>query len=686
MASADPIAGAGGLPRRLFYYSAGFLREKRLRRILQLAGHELCLGLPGPQDGVVVWGHSPYAWRGERIAARYGVPLLRIEDAFVRSVRPGRMGDAPLGLLIDGDAVHYDAARISGIERVLSKDDLDNSNILERARVGIARLRALDLSKYNSHDPNLAPPPAGYVLVIDQTFGDASIRLGGGSTASFAEMLALATEENPGQRIVIKTHPETQAGLRRGHYAGVALPPNTAFCSDPVSPWALLDGAVAVYTHSSHMGFEAIMAGHKPHVFGTPFYAGWGLTQDRQTIPRRARPLSRVQLFAGAMILAPTWYDPGEDRLCSFEEAVNHLEAEVRAARENKSGCVASGMRLWKRGALQRFYGGQSRIRFCKDPDRAQNLAARLGRKHLIWASSAPPAAGSVLRVEDGFLRSRGLGANLVPPLSLVADDLGIYYDPRQPSRLESLILAPPPPGAQARTEALLARITAARVSKYNLSNHIADLTALPPGPRILVPGQVEDDASIRFGAGDVRTNRDLLRAVRAANPGAVIVYKPHPDVEAGLRAGAVDPAELAELSDHTAANADPLALIDAADQVWTMTSLLGFEALLRGKPVTCLGAPFYAGWGLTRDLGPVPPRRKYAADGHPLPRPALWQLAHAALIAYPRYVDPKTGRACPPETAVARLAAGQIPKSGLPLRLLSKAQGALASFAYLWR
>ena len=44
--------------------------------------------------------------------------------------------------------------------------------------------------------------------------------------------------------------------------------------------------------------------------------------------------------------------------------------------------------------------------------------------------------------------------------------------------------------------------------------------------------------------------------------------------------------------------------------KVWTMTSLLGFEALLRGKPVTCLGAPFYAGWGLTRDMPGVPQHR----------------------------------------------------------------------------
>lgn len=688
MRGGDPKAGVGDIPRRLCYFNAGFWRQKQVRRILELAGHDLRLGIPGPQDGVVVWGHSPYAWRGEKIAARYGRPVVRVEDAFLRSLRPGRMGDAPLGLLIDGDAAHYDAATPSRLERILATDPLDDSNILERARLGVARLRASDLSKYNIHAPELPPPAPGYVLVIDQTRGDASIRHSGATAATFAEMLALAVEENPGQRVVIKTHPETQANLRPGHFGTQALPPNVRICSAAVSPWALLDGAIAVYTVSSQMGFEAVLAGHRPHVFGQPFYAGWGLTQDRNPVARRTRSLTRTQLFAGAMILAPVWYDPCLDRLCSFEEVLNQLEAEVRSHREDRAGYVASGMRLWKRGALQGFYGRQRRIRFAQSPDKAQEMARPRGQKHMIWASAPAPKVETtpVLRVEDGFLRSRGLGAELVPPLSLVADDLGIYYDPTHESRLERLILSAPPPGAETRAKALIAQIKAAQVSKYNLGGQLPDLGHLPAGPRILVPGQVEDDASIRLGAGDIRTNLGLLRATRAANPGAVILYKPHPDVEAGLRPGAIDPGDLAGLADLVAPHAPPLALIDAVDQVWTMTSLLGFEALLRDKPVTCLGTPFYAGWGLTRDLAPPPLRRRQAADGHPLPRPALWQLAHATLIAYPRYRDPKTGRPCPAEVAVARLATGDIPKTGLSLRLLAKAQGAAASYAWLWR
>ncbi|NBZ87137.1 capsular polysaccharide biosynthesis protein [Stagnihabitans tardus] len=677
---------ATGLPHRLCAYTAGFFRPG-VRRILQLAGHEVRLGLPKAGDGVAVWGKGAYAWRGEKIAARYQAPLIRIEDAFLRSLRPGRSGEAPMGLMLDDLGIHYDASTPSRLEQILARDPLDNSNILSQARDGIERLRLLDLSKYNIHDPEADLPPPGYVLVIDQTRGDASVP----DPARFTEMLATAQAEHPGQRILIKTHPETQSGFRPGHFQAGDL------VTAPVSPWRLLEGAIAVYTVSSQLGFEAILAGHRPVVFGQPFYAGWGLTDDRFPLDRRTRRLTKVQLFAGAMVLAPVWATPCHDRLCSLEEVIDQLEAETRAFRADRLGYVAGGMRLWKRKPLQDFFGREKPLIFRKTPGEALTLAAKTGRKPLIWAGKSSDG----IAVEDGFLRSRGLGAALVPPLSLVTDTTGIYYDPTRPSDFETLVRRPLPPGGQARAERLRRALIAARLSKYNLGGGMPDL---PEGHRILVPGQVEDDASIRLGCGEISSNLGLLQAVRAAVPGAVIVYKPHPDVEAGLRPGALPPEVLTApwtppvdpsdalprpqpsrpLVDVIATQADPIALIDACDEVWTLTSLLGFEALIRGKPVTTIGAPFYAGWGLTTDLGPVPDRRRRAPDLHPLPKVTLDQLVHASLIAYPRYFDPVAKRPCPPEVALRRL--GQSLPAPLRLRILSKLQGALASYAWLWR
>jgi capsular polysaccharide export protein len=662
-------------PGPLHAFSGGFLgpgrQARRIRRILALAGSPVRAGWPRTDGQVIAWGHSPRAARAEYVARKSGAALLRAEDAFLRSLFPGRAGEPTLGLLLDRTGIHFNPARPSDLETLLATHPLDDHALLERARLGMARMKHAGLTKYSSHDPDCTPPPPGYVLIVDQVKADASLTHGGldGPLPPhlFREMLVQAQLDWPGARIVIRTHPETRGGHRQGHFtAQDADAPHITLCDTPVSPWDLLEGALAVYTVSSQLGFEAILAGHKPRVFGLPFYAGWDLTQDSMPHPRRGRRLTRAQLFAAAMLFYPLWYDPCRDRLCPFEDALDHLEARTRAWRADRHGYNALDMRLWKRPHLQAFFGHWQRLRFSQTPDP--------DRPNLIWGAAPAPQTGRSIRIEDGFLRSRGLGAELTPPLSLVADDTGLYYDPAHPSRLEALIAAPPPPGASARAEALATRIIEAGLSKYNLAGPPPDL---PPGHRILVPGQVEDDASIRLGAGEIRTNLALLQETRRQNPDAVILYKPHPDVEAGLRPGTIPPDLARAHADHILGRTDPAQLLPMVNEVWTITSTLGFEALLRGIPVTTLGVPFYAGWGLTRDLGPVPHRRTA--------RPTRAEFIHAALIAYPRYHDPLTNRPCPPEVALDRLITGKLPRKPA-LRALAKLQGILAGQSWLWR
>lgn len=655
-------------PVRLYVYNGGFLTQGRVRRILSLAGYKLRVGRPGPEDGVAVWGASPTAHRGLGVAARRDVPVLRVEDAFLRSLHPGRAGEPPLGLLLDRSGVHFDPDEPSDLEKLLTTHPLDDTALLDRAREGMKRMRAAHLTKYAAVLPE-APEP-GYVLVVDQTRGDASVTASGADHDRFREMLVFAQEENPGMPVLIKAHPETARGHRSGYFGPEDTSDRIRLTTDPISPWSLLEGAVGVYTVSSQLGFEAILAGHKPRVFGQPFYAGWGLTLDDRPVPRRERKLTRAQLFAAAMILYPTWYDPYRDRLCSFETALETLEALSRTWREDRQGWVASGMRLWKRRHMQEEFGRQKRVIFQEKAEKARAT----GRPWMVWAGRAGPEHSGAARVEDGFLRSRGLGAALVPPMSLVVDDVGIYYDPQRPSRLETLI-AGRTELTQAQTrraERLISALTATGLTKYNVGR---DVPEIPSGYKVLVVGQVENDASILTGTDRVRTNLDLLRSAREALPNSVLVYKPHPDVEAGLRPGAIDSSTLADM---TLGRTDPAALLLAVHEVWTMTSLMGFEALLRGLPVTTLGAPFYAGWGLTTDLGRVPARRTA--------RPSLAGLVHATLIDYPRYRDPVTGLPCPVEVAAERLAEGRAMRGGPLVRSLSKLQGVLATYGPFWR
>jgi len=666
-----PAAGTEGR-QRLFVYNGGFLTQRRVRRILKLSGYSLHLGIPSDGDAVAVWGNSPTAHRGLGIAEKHDAPVVRVEDAMLRSVHPGRAGEPPLGLLIDHKGVHFDPDQPSDLEELLATHPLDDTALLNRARGAIARLQEAHLSKYSGFDPVHPAPAPGYVLVIDQTQGDASVTASDADRGRFLEMLVFAQEEHPGARVVIKTHPETAKSYRSGYFGPEDANDRITLLNDPISPWTLFEGAVGVYTVSSQMGFEAIFAGHKPRVFGKPFYAGWGLTTDEFPVQRRQRILTRAQLFAASMILYPKWYDPFRDQLCDLETAIEAMAAETRRWREDHHGWVASGMSLWKRHPLQQIFGRDKPVLFKDD----SGAARATGRPWMVWAGKADVGHDDAMRVEDGFLRSRGLGADLIPPLSLVCDDLGIYYDPQRPSRLEKWIEARAElrPDQILRARDLIETLRTGGLSKYNLTG-TPDLDELPSGKRILVTGQVEDDASIRTGTLDVRTNRALLEAARTAFPDATLLYKPHPDVAAGLRNGG---GNMSGLADHVIGAADPIAFLDKIDAVWTMTSLLGFEALLRGVPVTTLGAPFYAGWGLTDDRGDVPPRRRAEVS--------LEGLVHAALIDYPRYYDPKTEKACPVEVVVDRLLAGDIPHPRVGNRLLAKAQGALASRAHLWR
>lgn len=211
----------------------------------------------------------------------------------------------------------------------------------------------------------------------------------------------------------------------------------------------------------------------------------------------------------------------------------------------------------------------------------------------VVWARRATQCCIwgiSVHSVEDGFLRSVGLGANLVQPLSWVFDDLGIYYDATMPSRLECILSSIQINALLFKKNRGLAcayRFVLAEISKYNSQ---VGACQRPDGRTsvILVIGQLESDASLRFGSPGIRTNLALLKAVRKRNPKAYIVYKPHPDVVAGLRRGGGGEDCISAYCDAIARHAGLAHMLAQVDEVHTMTSLAGFEALLRDVPVTC--------------------------------------------------------------------------------------------------
>lgn len=303
----------------------------------------------------------------------------------------------------------------------------------------------------------------------------------------------------------------------------------------------------------------------------------------------------------------------------------------------------------WRKRPLVRRFIGDVKVRFIR-----QGKEAEPGSTLLLWGSMPAPADLAsdvrIVRLEDGFLRSVGLGADLIQPVSWVIDRRGVYYDATRPSDLESLLqTAEFSPELLERAGRLHKSIVENGLTKYNVGH--GSWRRPEAGQRvILVPGQVETDASIRFGAPGIGTNGDLLQAVREAGPDAYVVYKPHPDVVAGLRAEGRGEAGARRWCDEVVTDVPMSELLSAVDEVHVLTSLAGFEALLRGRKVTCYGQPFYAGWGLTKDMVPPVSRRTR--------RLSLSMLVAGALILYPTYASRTTGRVITPEEAVGELVA----------------------------
>lgn len=303
----------------------------------------------------------------------------------------------------------------------------------------------------------------------------------------------------------------------------------------------------------------------------------------------------------------------------------------------------AVGFSLWKRPFATPFiHTFAKHIVWTSNPN-TQDMIVTWGASKLIGVHEQ----ARVVRMEDGFLHSTGLGSDLVAPMSQILDSQGIYFDASTSNNLTELLNNSDFTQAElTRAECLRQAICQAGLTKYNLGRQAIAWQKPEAKKVILVPGQVADDASVQLGSAQIKTIEALLQTVRNQHPHAFIVYKPHPDVLSGNRSGLIEAQLLCDVLD---ADADIISLIEAADEVHTLSSLAGFDALLRQKTVVTYGIPFYAGWGLTIDKVKEIPFRHRKIN--------LQALVAASLIRYPIYWDWKKNEMTTPEAIVEHLA-----------------------------
>ncbi len=495
------------------------------------------------------------------------------------------------------------------------------------------------------------------ILLIDQTFEDSSVIAGKSDMNTFKLCLleALYQAQNH-NKIYIKLHPQTVLGKKQGYFIDLLTQLfldlysyNKNFVISVVSQrksppsfiqkipinnshaellifWKNHHELLTYFFHqlgvvlieenesilslfpfidqirvvTSQVGFEGLLFDKKVMCYGASFYSFYGLTEDRMLIQNIKKNRSLAEVFIGLNLYCTRYFLNHEE--INLLQHLHILSLQKRHQCQEK--IVFMDTKLWKKDTLDHFCNQNTSFTYQSFEEiKKSNFPYRFstwGFKKNMLELNKP-----IYMIEDGFIRSNGLGSNLAKPLSLIFDEKGIYFNPQQMSSLEEMINQETLTSYEIETAQKIRNILIEKkMTKYNVG--IEDIPAyIQEGGFILVLGQVEDDASIEFGSIDFKTNLALLKHICQQNTDKKIIFKNHPDVISGNRKGLVTDEEVKSIlhSNLWIENSINVAyLLDNCAELHVNTSTAGLEALIRGKPVHVYGGAFYSGYGMTLD------------------------------------------------------------------------------------
>ncbi|OEW13117.1 capsule biosynthesis protein [Campylobacter sp. BCW_6876] len=606
------------------------------------------------------WGRKKSGLKAMNLAKKYKAKFIFLEDGFIRSLNLGVENSPSFSMVKDDIGIYYDATMPSKLENLLNTYEFKDEEI-KQAKKAIELIKKYKISKYNN---NLDIPDDYFekdekrVLIITQTANDASLEFGLAKGFKTVDMIKDAIKENPDSKIYIKIHPDVLSGKKQSDLDINSLPKECILITENFNPTALLEFFDKVYTKTSGMGFEALIQECECICYGMPFYAGWGLTKDKLECKRRMQKRSLEEVFYAAYILYSEYFNPYLNQKSNIFDTIQTLAKYKDIEKVNSNRLFMLGFTLWKRHFIKPFFKAKNNeIIFLNSIKSLVRYKLKEDDKFFIWGKkydentlknlllakakeqNLTNFSPKVSLVEDGFIRSISLGSDLTRPFSLIVDDKGLYIDPNKPSKLEELLQNEIfDENMLNRAKNIIKILLENRFSKYNgLKHEDLKINAKTGQKIILIPAQVEDDASMILGGFGLST-LDLLKEVRSKNQDAYIIFKPHPDVLSGNRVGLKDETLILEFCDEIAKDCSIDSAIKIADEIHTITSTSGFDALLRAKKVFTYGMPFYAGWGLTKD--------KYKCERRTR-KLSLEELVAGALITYPRYINPKTKTLC---------------------------------------
>ncbi|STX51394.1 Capsule polysaccharide biosynthesis protein [Legionella busanensis] len=282
---------------------------------------------------IIVWSFK------EKLSVRlfskfFKIPIYRMEDGFIRSAEMGALHTTPYSIILDKKGLYFNGAKTSNIEEILNSYNFkENNALIEKASDVLQLITKSKISKYNpahltKKKENSLVQVNKQVVILGQVENDAAIRFGNPQKWVPSRLVLLAYLENPGATILYRPHPQTYAIYKKKKSELRAIK-EVAEIIDPSEPLPeLLQTIDHVYTISSLSGLEALIRGIKVTTVGTPFYAGWGLTDDRCTIPRRKAKLSILELVAGVYLLYPRYLADLQDSFLGIQAACIKIKAD----------------------------------------------------------------------------------------------------------------------------------------------------------------------------------------------------------------------------------------------------------------------------------------------------------------------------------------------------------------------
>ncbi|MFT6346557.1 MAG: capsular polysaccharide export protein, partial [Myxococcota bacterium] len=514
----------------------------------------------------------------------------------------------------------------------------------ELAENSIEKIKDYQISKYNypfreNQDFKIDDKISSKILLLDQVRGDLSLIINGQSEENFKKMYDEALIKAKGEKIYIKLHPKGCGYLEK------IVDANKVIIIDPkVNIMSVMKKMREVFTVSSQGGFEALFFGLKVHTFGISFYSGYGLTKDYIKQPQRMeRGLAEV--FYAMYVHHATYFL--NNNIVSFEELLELIiENSQYFQKDHQSRYFIYKISIWKRLKFVNYINSR-KIYFVHSLEELQKYNLSSNDKVVTWGYRREKQLNflkekygvEAIRVEDGFIRSIGLGSNLVKPYSLALDSVGIYYNYHVPSTIEKMLNEYYCSASELKSaKNIVAKILENNVNKYGLDDDRSNgeleeyILKKSQGRKIsLVIEQVANDLSVKLGSSEhLNTNEGLLRKVKENFPDDFIIYKRHPDVIGRNRESGISNSRIMKHADYLLGEQSNKIML-LSDKIHVLSSLFGFEALIRNKKVYTYGMPFYAGWGLTVDLIKNVNRKRSLG---------LEELVYIALFKYCRYYD----------------------------------------------